>query len=86
MKLQLSILHFQINEQGQTLLETYAKPFNKITSYNTVHSGINTHTLSNVSIRLEDVQRAIQRLLPPDAILCGHSIEHDLNLLQMFHP
>jgi len=39
--------------------------------------------LKNVKTRLADVQKKIQELLPPDAILVGHSLNFDLDALQV---
>ncbi|KAI6175002.1 Exonuclease [Aphelenchoides bicaudatus] len=75
-----------LNERGKTLIDTYVKPFNKILDYSTCFSGITEKALETVSIRVEDVQKAFQRLLPSDAILCGHSIEADLKAMRLAHP
>jgi len=39
--------------------------------------------LKHVHTRLEDVQQQIQKLLPSDAILVGHSLNFDLDALQV---
>ena len=36
--------------------------------------------------RLKDVQADLKRLLPPDAILVGQSLNCDLKALEMMHP
>ncbi|KAK6038295.1 exonuclease [Cooperia oncophora] len=41
------------------------------------------HELTRISL---DVQAAMRTVLPPDAILCGHSLEFDLRAMQMAHP
>ena len=39
--------------------------------------------LEKVTTTLEDVQAAIQKLLPEDAILVGHSLNCDLMAMQV---
>ena len=42
--------------------------------------------LQDVTTTLEDVQKALQELLPEDAIIIGQSLNFDLVSLRMFHP
>jgi len=39
--------------------------------------------LKHVHTRIEEVQQRIQQLLPSDAILVGHSLNFDLDALQV---
>lgn len=75
-----------VNEQSEVVYESLVKPYNKITNYLTKFSGINEEMLRNVDKRLEDVQKDIIDLLPPDAILVGHSLNIDLHALKIMHP
>lgn len=75
-----------IDEHGETLLDTFVKPFNKIVDYVTCFSGVTEDSLRGCSVTLHHVQEAFRRILPPDAILCGHSIENDLKALRLSHP
>jgi RNA exonuclease 1 len=59
---------------------------NPIRNYLTKYSGITADMLEGVTIRLEDVQEKIQKLLPADAILVGQSLNCDLAAMQMLHP
>ncbi|KPI97380.1 Putative RNA exonuclease NEF-sp [Papilio xuthus] len=75
-----------VNEKHESVYETLVKPYNDITDYLTKYSGITATLLANVDKRLEDVQKEIRDLLPPDAILVGHSLNTDLHALKMMHP
>jgi RNA exonuclease 1 len=39
--------------------------------------------MNGVKTRLKDVQNDIRKILPPDAILVGQSLNSDLNALQV---
>lgn len=47
------------------------------------YSGVTKGKLKNVETRLADVQRTIRSILPPDAILCGQSLNGDLTTLRV---
>lgn len=59
------------------------KPTNKITNYLTVYSGITASKLKNVKTTLTDVQDDIIKLLSPDSILIGQSLNCDLEALKV---
>jgi len=59
------------------------KPKDKITNYMTRYSGITEEKLKDVTTTLEDVQEALRKLLPEDAILIGQSLNCDLQALQV---
>ena len=65
---------------------TMVKSRNKSRNYLTQFSGITEEMLEGITTRLEDVQKALQDLLPDDAILVGQSLNSDLAALQMMHP
>ncbi|CAG5124244.1 unnamed protein product [Candidula unifasciata] len=75
-----------VSETGKVLYDTLVKPANRIINYLTRYSGITKQMLDPVTTTIEDVQRDIRSLLPPDAILCGQSLNGDLIALKMFHP
>ncbi|KAL6743384.1 hypothetical protein Aduo_016428 [Ancylostoma duodenale] len=75
-----------IREDGSVVFDTLVKPKNEITDYLTKFSGITPALMEPVTTTVEDVQEAIRAVLPPDAILCGHSLEFDLRAMRMAHP
>lgn len=75
-----------VNEKHETIYESLVKPYNEITDYLTRFSGITKSLLSNVTKRLEHVQKDLRELLPADAILVGQSLNIDLHALKMMHP
>ncbi|CAG2059391.1 unnamed protein product [Timema podura] len=75
-----------VNEKLEVMYDILVKPDNNITDYLTRYSGITEKMLSEVTNKLSDVQKDLINLLPPDAILVGHSLNCDLHALQMMHP
>lgn len=75
-----------VDEKLTMIYDTLVKPDNQITNYLTQFSGITPELMKDVTTRLADVQAKIREMLPPDAILCGQSLNSDLNALKMIHP
>ncbi|KAI8484629.1 exonuclease [Branchiostoma belcheri] len=75
-----------VGDNLKTVYNSLVKPWRPVKDYMTQFSGICEADLKDVTTRLEHVQEMLQEVLPPDAILVGHSLENDLQALKMIHP
>ncbi|NXL85417.1 REXO5 exonuclease, partial [Alectura lathami] len=75
-----------VDAQGQCLLNELVKPESTIVNYRTRYSGVTRKMLLPVKTRLPDIQTRLKKILPHDAVLVGHSLNADLQALQMIHP
>ncbi|NWX40104.1 REXO5 exonuclease, partial [Steatornis caripensis] len=75
-----------VDAQGQCLLNELIKPESPVVNYRTRFSGITKKMLLPVKTRLPDIQTRLKRMLPRDAVLVGHSLNADLQALEMIHP
>ncbi|NXX37821.1 REXO5 exonuclease, partial [Tricholaema leucomelas] len=75
-----------VDAQGQCLLNELVKPETTVVNYRTKYSGITKKMLLPVKTRLADIQTRLKKMLPHDAVLVGHSLNSDLQALEMIHP
>lgn len=75
-----------VNENCDVVYDTLVKPKNEIKDYLTRYSGITKKLLNGVDVTLEDVHNKLDEILPEDAIICGQSLNSDLQALQLIHP
>ncbi|OCT61617.1 RNA exonuclease 5 [Xenopus laevis] len=75
-----------VDANGSCIMDELVKPDNIIRDYMTRFSGITRKLLLPVKMKLKDVQHKLKSLLPPNAVLVGHSLDNDLRALQMIHP
>ncbi|XP_039630551.1 RNA exonuclease 5-like [Polypterus senegalus] len=75
-----------VDNNGQCIMDELVKPKEKIVDYLTKFSGVTEALLEPITTTLQDVQKQLKKLLPSNAVLVGHSLNFDLQALEMTHP
>lgn len=75
-----------VTEDLEVLYKSYVRTNNPVTNYLTMYSGVRKADLRSLTTTLPEIQEAIRKLLPSNCILVGHSLNGDLNALEMMHP
>ncbi|GMM34867.1 Rnh70 protein [Saccharomycopsis crataegensis] len=74
-----------INFNNEILIDELVKPDEEITDYVTKYSGITEDLLRGVTTTRSEIQKKILSIVSADDVLIGHSLESDLNVLQIKH-
>ncbi|XP_074453004.1 RNA exonuclease 5 isoform X5 [Larus michahellis] len=72
-----------VDARGQCLLNELVKPQSEVVNYRTSFSGITEEMLLPVKTSLSDIQTRLKKILPRDAVLVGHSLNNDLQALEV---
>ncbi|KAI1305836.1 RNA exonuclease 1 [Halotydeus destructor] len=75
-----------VDEDEKVVYDQYVKPANKIINFQTRLSGITKEIMAGPTTTLPKALRELKQILPPDAILCGHSLRGDLKQMGVMHP
>lgn len=74
-----------VDRDCKPIYETFVQPAYPVIDYLTPFSGITKELLEGVTTTLEDVQDWFVENVKPSDILVGHSLECDLNVLELSH-
>ncbi|KAG2455831.1 REXO5 exonuclease, partial [Polypterus senegalus] len=72
-----------VDNNGQCIMDELVKPKEKIVDYLTKFSGVTEALLEPITTTLQDVQKQLKKLLPSNAVLVGHSLNFDLQALEV---
>lgn len=75
-----------VNFDNDVVYDTFVKPDEEVTDYLTRYSGVTEEIVNAATVTLQDVQKKLLETVSSTDILVGHSLNSDLNVLQMKHP
>merc|ERR1711962_1733991 len=70
---------------GSQIIDLFVKPSNPIVDYNTRFSGVSREDLADVTTTIDDIHNILLNMFDKETILLGHSLESDLNALNIIH-
>lgn len=74
-----------IDWNGNTLMDEYVKPGQKVTDYRTFVSGITPEILRSATLSFSACRKRVLEVLD-GKVLVGHALDNDLNVLRINHP
>lgn len=74
-----------VGSDCSVLIDMLVRPKNPVSDYLTEFSGLTKEILDKATFSLDNLHSKLRKVLPPGAILVGHSLEHDLHALHLVH-
>lgn len=75
-----------VDRHFKVILDEFVKPDKPIVDYRTDITGITAQVIEKATLSLVDIQETLQPFLSNGAILVGHSLNKDLEVLKIDHP
>ncbi|KAJ0253698.1 Small RNA degrading nuclease 1 [Hirschfeldia incana] len=75
-----------VDRHLKVILDEFVKPDKHVVDYRTDITGITAEDIEKATLSLVDIQETLQPFLSNGAILVGHSLNKDLEVLKIDHP
>ncbi|KAF8044717.1 hypothetical protein N665_7180s0002 [Sinapis alba] len=75
-----------VDRHLKVILDEFVKPDKPVVDYRTDITGITAEDIEKATLSLLDIQETLQPFLSNGAILVGHSLNKDLEVLKIDHP
>ncbi|KAL0714002.1 hypothetical protein Bca4012_020980 [Brassica carinata] len=75
-----------VDRHLKVILDEFVKPDKPVVDYRTDITGITAEDIEKATLSLVDIQETLQPFLSNGAILVGHSLNKDLEVLKIDHP